>query len=79
MVPDIRTDQHLNLLSCLGTAKKKCGKERKLEKDQDGNLAHVDPPLLLERHACQDWVRGSRIEVSVAVVEVRGGEKASSD
>ena len=48
----------------------------KVEKKEkkDGNLAHVDPPLLLERHLCQDWA-GSRIEVR----EVRGGVKASSD
>ena len=46
----------------------------KEKKKKDGNLADVDPPLLLERHLCQDWA-GSRIEVR----EVRGGVKASSD
>ena len=39
--------------------------------ERDVNLAHVDPSLLLQRHACQDWVRGSRIEVSVVLVSRR--------
>ena len=39
--------------------------------ERDGNLAHVDPSLLLQRHACQHWMRGSWIEVSVVLVSRR--------
>ena len=39
--------------------------------EKDGNLAHVDPSLLLKRHACQDWKGGSWIEVSVVLVSRR--------